>query len=382
MDCARGPLSSLTSQPSINSPVEALRGTERDTGIDPEGLQKLSDYWSDIRERYSGFDKGLRTPVTDIYKYEIPGGQYTNLQPQVEALGLGHRFEDVKEMYRTVNDMLGDIIKVTPSSKMVGDLAIFMVQNELTPENIVKRGESLAFPDSVVSYFKGMMGQPPCGFPEELQRVVLKGEQPINCRPGELLPPVDWDAVRAEVQKYTPDPSRRGLISYAMYPKVLEDYFTHRKEYGYIMRMGSHVFFNGMAVGETTKVNIEEGKTLVIKYPGLGDRHADGTRNVQFELNGSRREVAVPDPQAPDTSRKVRMADPEDKSQIGASIPGMVSKLSVKPGEEVKANQVVAIIEAMKMETSVVALTDGRVGEVFIEPGRSVKAGELLMTIV
>ena len=333
VDCAIGPLSSLTSQPSINSLVEALRGTERDTGIDPEGLQKLSDYWSDIRERYSGFDKGLRTPVTDIYKYEIPGGQYTNLQPQVEALGLGHRFEDVKEMYRTVNDMLGDIIKVTPSSKMVGDLAIFMVQNELTPENIVKRGESLAFPDSVVSYFKGMMGQPPCGFPEEL-------------------------------------------------PKVLEDYFTHRKEYGYIMRMGSHVFFNGMAVGETTTINIEDGKTLVIKYLGLGDRNEDGTRNVQFELNGSRREVAVPDPQAPDTSRKVRMADPEDKSQIGASIPGMVSKLSVKPGEEVKANQVVAIIEAMKMETSVVALTDGRVGEIFIEPGRSVKAGELLMTIV
>ena len=162
----------------------------------------------------------------------------------------------------------------------------------------------------------------------------------------------------------------------------VEGFCRHRKEYGYIMRMGSHVFFNGMAVGETTTINIEDGKTLVIKYLGLGDRNEDGTRNVQFELNGSRREVAVPDPQAPDTSRKVRMADPEDKSQIGASIPGMVSKLSVKPGEEVKANQVVAIIEAMKMETSVVALTDGRVGEIFIEPGRSVKAGELLMTIV
>lgn len=382
VDCAIGPLSSLTSQPSINSLVEALRGTERDTGIDPAGLQKLSDYWSDIRERYAGFDKGLRVPVTDIYRYEIPGGQYTNLQPQVEALGLGHRFDDVKEMYRTVNDMLGDIIKVTPSSKMVGDLAIFMVQNDLTPENIVERGESLAFPDSVVSYFKGMMGQPPCGFPEDLQRVVLKGEKPITCRPGELLPPVDWDAVRAEVQKYTPDPSRRGLISYAMYPKVLEDYFTHRKEYGYIMRMGSHVFFNGMAVGETTQINIEDGKTLVIKYLGLGDRNEDGTRNVQFELNGSRREVAVPDPQAPDTARKVTMADPSDKSQIGASIPGMVSKVSVKPGDEVKVNQVVAIIEAMKMETSVVALTDGKVGEVFIEPGHTVKAGELLMTVV
>ena len=382
VDCAIGPLSSLTSQPSINSLVEALRGTERDTLLDPEGLQKLSDYWSDVRERYWSFDKGLRTPVTDIYRYEIPGGQYTNLQPQVEALGLGHRFDDVKEMYRRVNDMLGDIIKVTPSSKMVGDLAIFMVQNDLTPENIVERGSSLAFPDSVVSYFKGMMGQPPCGFPEDLQRVVLKGEQPISCRPGELLPPVDWDAVRAEVEKLTSNPTRRGLISYAMYPKVLRDYYEHRREYGYIMRMGSHVFFNGLAVGETNQINIEDGKTLVIKYLGLGDRNEDGTRTVQFELNGARREVVVPDPHAALTAQKTVMADPEDKSQIGASIPGMVSKVAVKAGQEVKANQVVAIIEAMKMETSVVSLMDGKIGELFIEPGRTVKAGELLMTVV
>ena len=301
---------------------------------------------------------------------------------KADALGLGHRFDDVKEMYRTVNDMLGDIIKVTPSSKMVGDLAIFMVQNDLTPENIVERGESLAFPDSVVSYFKGMMGQPPCGFPEDLQRVVLKGEQPIQGRPGDLLPPVDWDAIRTEVEKYAPNPDRKGLISYAMYPKVMQDYFTHRKEYGYIMRMGSHVFFDGLAEGETTTINIEDGKTLVIKYLGLGDRNEDGTRNVVFELNGSRREVSVPDPTAADTAKKVAMADPEDKGQVGASIPGMVSKVSVKPGEEVKVNQVLAIIEAMKMETSVVARIDGKVGEVFIEPGKPVKAGELLMTIV
>ena len=382
VDCAIGPLSSLTSQPSINSLVEALRGTERDTGIDPEGLQKLSDYWSDIRERYSGFDKGLRTPVTDIYKYEIPGGQYTNLQPQVEALGLGHRFEDVKEMYRTVNDMLGDIIKVTPSSKMVGDLAIFMVQNELTPENIVKRGESLAFPDSVVSYFKGMMGQPPCGFPKDLQRVVLKGEKPITGRPGDLLPPVDWDQLRSEIRKFYPNYEEpRSLISYAMYPKVYEEYIRHRKEYGYIMRMGSHVFFNGMAVGEMNKINIEDGKTLMIKYIGLGDRNDDGTRNVQFELNGMRREVAVPDPTATDTAKTVVMADPNDKSQAGASIPGMVSKVNVKPGDQVKVNDVLAVIEAMKMETSVVARMDGTIDEVFVKGGQTVKAGELLLTI-
>ena len=193
---------------------------------------------------------------------------------------------------------------------------------------------------------------------------------------------MDWDEIRREVEKYTPNPDRKGLISYAMYPKVMQDFFTHRREYGYIMRMGSHVFFDGLAVGETNQINIEDGKTLVIKYLGLGDRNDDGTRNVVFELNGSRREVAVPDPEAKDTGRKVRMADPDDKSQVGASIPGMVSKVSVKPGEAVKANQVLAIIEAMKMETSVVSRIDGKVGEVLIEPGRSVKAGELLMTIV
>jgi pyruvate carboxylase len=344
-------------------------------------LQKLSDYWGDVRERYSKFDNGMTVPMTEIYRYEIPGGQYTNLQPQVEALGLGHRFTEVKEMYRTVNEMLGDIIKVTPSSKMVGDLAIFMVQNDLTPDNIVARGEALAFPDSVVSYFKGMMGQPPCGFPVELQRVVLKGEEPLSCRPGELLPPVDWDKIREEVKKFADDPSWRSMISYAMYPKVMEDFFTHRKEYGYIMRMGSHVFFNGMAVGETTKINIEDGKTLVIKYLGLGDRNEDGTRTVQFELNGMRREVNVPDPQAADTIKKAVMANPDDKGQVGASIPGMVSKVNVKPGDAVKENQVLAVIEAMKMETSVVSRMNGAVDEVLIEPGRAVKAGELLITI-
>ena len=382
VDTAIGPLANLTSQPSMNAVVESLRGQERDTGFDPQRLQELADYWADVRLRYESFDKGLKVPVTDIYRYEIPGGQYTNLQPQVESLGLGHRFAEVKEMYRTVNIMLGDIIKVTPSSKMVGDLAIFMVQNDLTPENIVERGETLAFPDSVVSYFKGMMGQPPCGFPKDLQRVVLKGEKPITGRPGDLLPPVDWDQLRREIVKFYPNYEEpRSLISYAMYPKVYEEFISHRKEYGYIMRMGSHVFFNGMAVGEMNKINIEDGKTLMIKYIGLGDRNDDGTRNVQFELNGMRREVSVPDPTATDTAKTVVMADPNDKSQAGASIPGMVSKVNVKPGDQVKVNDVLAVIEAMKMETSVVARMDGTIDEVFVKGGQTVKAGELLLTI-
>lgn len=381
VDTAIASMSSLTSQPSMNAVVAALQGNERDTGLDLNGLQKLTDYWSDVRLRYKNFDHGLKTPVTDIYKYEIPGGQYTNLEPQVVSLGLGSRFQEVKEMYKTVNDMLGDLIKVTPSSKMVGDLAIFMVQNELTPENIVERGESLTFPDSVVSYFKGMMGQPPCGFPKDIQKVVLKGEEPITCRPGELLEPVDFDAVRREIESIHPNPDMRDVISYCLYPKVMEDFWKYDKEYGYLMRMGSHVFFYGMQVGETTQINIEDGKTLVIKYLGLGDRNDDGTRNVIFELNGSRREVAVPDQHAESTADAVVMADPKDKGQTGASIPGMITKVNVKPGDIVEENQVLAVIEAMKMETSVVARMSGHVEEVFIKEGDTVKAGELLITI-
>ena len=383
VDCAIASMSSLTSQPSMNAVVAALQGTERDTGLDLQRLQKLDDYWSDVRLRYESFDHGLKNPTTDIYRYEIPGGQYTNLYPQVISLGLGHRFEEVKEMYKTVNDMLGDIVKVTPSSKMVGDLAIFMVQNNLTPENIVERGEALTFPDSVVSYFKGMMGQPAWGFPEDLQRVVLKGETPITCRPGELLPPVDFDAVREEMASFMggDEINMRAMLSYCLYPKVYEEYREHRNEYGYIARMGSHVFFNGMALGETTQISIEDGKTLVIKYLGLGDLNEDGTRTVQFELNGQRREVAVPDKTAEVKGVQVTLADPEDKSQVGASIPGMVSKISVQPGDRVEANQVLGIIEAMKMETSVVARLAGAVESVHVQEGDNVKAGQLLFTV-
>ena len=381
VDTAVASMSSLTSQPSMNAVVAALQGNPRDTGIPMEGIQELTDYWADVRLRYASFDHGLKTPVTDIYRYEIPGGQYTNLEPQVISLGLGSRFLEVKEMYKKVNDMLGDLVKVTPSSKMVGDLAIFMVQNDLTPENIVEKGEHLTFPDSVVSYFKGMMGQPPCGFPVDLQKIVLKGEEPITCRPGELLAPVDFEQAKKEVEKFCPNPTMRDVISYCIYPKVVEEYWKHSKEYGYLMRMGSHVFFNGLALGETNKINIEDGKTLVIKYLGLGDHNDDGTRNVIFELNGTRREVAVVDKNAKVTGKTIKMADPQDKSHVGASIPGMVTKVNVKPGDKVEENQVLAVIEAMKMETSVVARMAGTVDEVLVKEGGNVKAGELLITI-
>ena len=381
VDCAISSMSSLTSQPSLNAVVAALQGTERDTGLDPVRLQYLSDYWEDVRKRYDSFDTGIKCPTTDIYRYEIPGGQYTNLKPQVESLGLGPRFQEVKENYRVVNQMLGDIVKVTPSSKMVGDMAIFMTQNDLTPENIVERGESLAFPDSAVSYFSGMMGQPAFGFPKDLQRVVLKGKEPITCRPGELLEPVDFKEKEAELKKLTPHPTWRDVLSYCLYPKVMEDYIKNQKEYGYIMRLGSHVFFHGLAVGETNKVNIADGKTLVIKYLGLGELDEEGMRTVCFELNGVRRDVKVPDELAQKDIIKVPMADPEDKSQVGASIPGAVSKILVKPGDHVEVNQTLVVIEAMKMETAITARMDGVIESVEVKEGSTVKGGQLLMTL-
>ncbi len=228
------------------------------------------------------------------------------------------------------------------------------------------------------------MGQPAWGFPEDLQRVVLKGEEPITCRPGELLPPVDFDAVRKEMGEFMPeeDISMKAVIAYCFYPKVFKEYWQHRQEYGYIMRMGSHVFFNGLAVGETNKINIEDGKTLVIRYLGMEDKaDEEGNRTVHFELNGSSRNVTVVDPFAVGEVKQVVMADPEDKSQIGASIPGLVSKVNVKKGDKVEKNQVLAVIEAMKMETSVVARMDGVVEEVLISEGSNVKAGELLITM-
>ncbi len=381
VDTAVASMSSLTSQPSMNSLVAALEGTERDTGIDLNRVQLLDEYWADVRERYEKFDSGLKNPMTEIYRYEIPGGQYTNLYPQVVSLGLGDRFDEVKEMYKTVNDMLGNLVKVTPSSKMVGDLAIFMVQNNLNPENIVTKGQAFTFPDSVVSYFKGMMGQPAWGFPEDIQRVVLKGEKPISCRPGELLPPIDFEAMKKEVEKLNPEPNMKDIISYCLYPKVVAEFFEHSQEYGYISNMCSQVFFNGMEVGETTQICIEDGKTLVIKYLGLGEQNEDGTRDVYFELNGTRREVSVPDPSLADTIRQVTMADPSDKGQVGSSIPGMISKLSVKPGDHVAENQVLAVVEAMKMETSVVARKSGTVEQVMVSAGQTVKAGELIAVI-
>ncbi|WP_068556203.1 pyruvate carboxylase [Thermotalea metallivorans] len=384
VDTAINSLSGLTSQPALNSVVAALENTERDTGIDLDDVQKLSDYWAAVRPVYEQFESGLKSGTTEIYKYEIPGGQYSNLKPQVESFGLGHRFNEVKEMYKKANEMLGDIVKVTPTSKVVGDLAIFMVQNELTPENICEKAKDMAFPDSVVDYFKGLMGQPMGGFPEELQKVVLKGEKPITCRPGELLEPEDFEKIEIYLKKkFHMHPTQKDVLSYALYPKVFEEYLKYVNEYGDLSRMGSDVFFHGLYEGETCEVEIAEGKVLIVKLVEIGRVDHDGYRRVVFEVNGNRREINVFDKASNvrRESKPVTLADPSNSKEIGASIPGTVAKVLVNVGEEIKENQILVVIEAMKMETNVTASVAGIVESIAVKEGQQVKTGELLLKL-
>ncbi|MBQ9973065.1 MAG: pyruvate carboxylase [Firmicutes bacterium] len=380
-DTAFNSMSGLTSQPALNSVVAALENTPFDTGLDLDGIQKISNYWEAVRPVYKGFESDLLAASAEIYKYEIPGGQYSNLKAQVESFGLGHRLEDVKEMYRQVNLMLGDIVKVTPSSKAVGDMAIFMVQNDLTPENIYDKAQGIDFPDSIVSFFEGMMGQPQGGFDPKLQKLVLKDKKPITCRPGELLPPEDLDAIQQMlVEKYKIKGTRRQALSYALYPKVYEDYVKVVKTDGNFRYMGSDIFFHGLAEGETCEVKVAEGVELVIKLVEIRKVDTEGFREVVFEVNGNRRVVKVKDTMVDvfAYTSNVEFANPDDPAEIGANIPGNILKVLVKEGDEVEEKQPIAVIEAMKMETNILATIKGKVEKICVKEGEQVKSGQLV----
>lgn len=384
VDTAFNSMAGLTSQPALNSVVAALENTDRSTGLNLDDLQIISDYWSAIRPIYGQFESGLKSGTAEIYKYEIPGGQYSNLKPQVESFGLGHRFDDVKMMYKDVNEMLGDIVKVTPTSKVVGDMAIFMVQNDLTKENIYDNGKDMSFPDSMKSYFQGMMGQPMGGFPEKLQNLVLKGELPIKCRPGELLEPENFEKIEEYlVEKYNIKPKRKDLLSYALYPKVYEDYLKYIREHGDFSRIDSDIFFYGLKEGETGEVEVAEGKVLVVKLLEIGKLDHEGYRTLYFEVNDSRRAIKVFDKGSNITKEKsfVQMVDFDNKFEIGASIPGVIAKILVKPGDKVEEHGLIAIIEAMKMEIQVTSPIAGIVESVVVNEGQNVKTGELLIRL-
>jgi pyruvate carboxylase len=382
VDAALSSVSGLTAQPNLNALAASLKGTFWDPRIDADGLQQLANYWETVRTYYAPFESELRSGTAQVYHHEIPGGQYSNYKPQVEGLGLGHRWEECKEMYRQVNDMFGDVIKVTPSSKIVGDMAMFMVQNNLQPEDVFSRGEELIFPQGVVDFFKGMIGQPYGGFPERLQKIILKGEEPITCRPGELLEPVDLVAKKEEVEKKLGHAiSERDTLSVTLYPGVFEEFDRHRQEYSDTSVLPTPVFFYGMDVGDETSIDIEPGKTLIIKLNAIGSMQKDGTRNIYFELNGEPRQVTVDDLSMAGEVASQRKADPGNPKEIGAPMPGKVFKLLVKIGDEINAGDTLLATEAMKMETNIKAREDGKIADIFIKEGGQVQQGDLLLVL-
>nr|WP_293700422.1 pyruvate carboxylase [uncultured Peptostreptococcus sp.] len=383
VDAALESMAGITSQPSLNAIIEGLKFTDRDPHIDMFGYNELGKYYRDLRKIYYKFESDLTNSNAEIYDFEIPGGQYTNLKPQADALGLVNRFEEVKENYKVANRVVGDIIKVTPSSKVVGDLAIFMTKNNLTEENILEEGKNLSFPDSLVDYCKGMIGQPAGGVPKGLQEVVLKGEPAITARPGSLLPPEDFDAIREHIKNDLgiENPTQRQALSYALYPKVFDDYVNHVKDFNDVSELESDVFFYGLNIGQECEVEIEEGKNLTIKLVDIGEPKEDGMRTLTFELNGMLRDVDIKDNNYTGLIKSVEKADMNDPYQIGASIPGKVVKLLVKKGDEVEVNQPLIVIEAMKMETNIVAKSAGVINDIKVAVNDMVVDKQLLIQL-
>ncbi|MDA5109405.1 pyruvate carboxylase [Brevibacillus thermoruber] len=380
VDACVSSMSGLTSQPSLNALIATLAHTEWDTGLSLDSFNKLSDYWEDVRPLYQGFESGMKASNTEVYVHEMPGGQYTNLEQQAKAVGLEGRWDEVKQMYATVNRMFGDIVKVTPSSKVVGDMALFMVQNGLTEENIWEKGQRLDFPDSVVQFFQGYLGQPPGGFPKKLQELVLKGRDAFTARPGELLPPVDFAKVAAELEeKIGREPSELDVLAYIMYPQVFLQYDQSVKEYGDLSVLDTATFFYGLRPGEETAITIERGKTLIIKLVAVGDLHPDGRRIIYFELNGQPREIFIRDQSAQVTEQTRRKADPQNPAHLGASMPGKVLKVLVAEGDKVRKGEHLLVSEAMKMETTIQAPLDGKVKAVYVKAGDAIETGDLLV---
>ena len=381
-DAAMAPLSGGTSQPNLNTLVEALRFTDRESSLNSQHLDEMSEYWRAVREFYTPFESPVLAAGADLYEHKMPGGQYTNLFQQARSLGLADRWAEVCRVYADVNQLLGDIVKVTPTSKAVGDMALFMVANDLTGQDILDSQRELAFPQSVIDLVSGKMGQTPGGFPKKIRQRILRGEKPLRGRPGASLPPADFDQAATTIQPLLDrEPSRRETVSHLLYPQVFEDFTAHQRRFGDTSVLTTPVFLYGLEPGEETAAEIERGKTLIIKFLTVGEPHADGRRTVFFELNGQPREVSVQDHSLePETPQHVK-ADPSDDSQIGASMPGMVVGLSVQTGDSVAKGQKLLMLEAMKMQTTIIAERAGKIGQVLVKPGTQVDTGDLLLTI-
>ncbi|MGY4211439.1 pyruvate carboxylase, partial [Burkholderia sp. PvR073] len=385
VDGALDAMSGLTSQPNLSSIAAALAGSERDPGLDADRLHEASMYWEGVRRYYAPFESEIRAGTADVYRHEMPGGQYTNLREQARSLGIDHRWTEVSRAYADVNRLFGDIVKVTPTSKVVGDMALMMVANDLSVDDVRNPDKDLAFPESVVSLFKGELGFPPDGFPAELSRKVLKGEPPSPYRPGDQIPPVDLDAVRTQAEAACDQPlDDRQLASYLMYPKQTIDYYAHVRAYSDTSVVPTPAFLYGLQPQEEVAIDIEPGKTLLVSLQGQHADAQDGIVKVLFELNGQSRSALVEQKtvvQAGKERHGLQRADPANPLHVAAPMPGSVVTVAVQPGQRVTAGTTLLALEAMKMETHIAAERDCEIAAVHVKPGERVAAKDLLIEL-
>ncbi|MEO0898304.1 MAG: pyruvate carboxylase [Bacteroidota bacterium] len=379
VDCAISSMSGLTSQPNLNSFVAQMQGHERETGMQLEHLNQFANYWEAVREYYYPFESELRSSTAEVYDHEIPGGQYSNLLPQARSLGLEDKFETIKKNYATVNKMFGEIVKVTPSSKVVGDMALFMTSNGYTEQDIMDKGDEISFPDSVKAFFRGDLGQPYQGFPEELQRIVLKDEVPYTERPNAHLAPVDFTREFDQFKKEFPDDRMMftDFLSYKLYPRVFENYYKHLQDYDEVMKLPTLAYFYPLKTNEEILVRIDPGKKLLVEYLYMLEPNEDGMRTLYFRLNGQTRSVAIRDNKVDVVKFQNRkVAGPND---IGAPIQAKLTKVLVEEGEEVKKNQPLFVLEAMKMESTITASKEGTIQKVVLVEGAMVEADDVVI---
>ena len=383
VDGAIDAMSGLTSQPNLGSIVESLRFSPRESLLDSDRLRVISSYWEQVRHGYVAFESDIRSGASEVYVHGMPGGQYTNLREQARSLGIDdHRWPEVAQAYAEVNEMFGDIVKVTPTSKVVGDMAIMMVTSGLTRTAVLDPATEIAFPESVVQFFHGDLGQPLGGFPPALQKKVLGGQTPLTVRPGHLLPPADLSGERAAAEeKIGRAITEFELASYLMYPKVFVDYAADRAAFGDVSTLPTSVFFYGMESGQEINIDLERGKTLIVRFVTTSDAHEDGTRTVFFELNGTPRPMRVADRSQVAKRPPQRKMEPGNAAHIGAPMPGTITTVPVKIGQKLARGDVLLTLEAMKMETTVRAERDGVIKEILVRPGLQVDAKDLLVVL-
>ena len=379
VDVALASMSGLTSQPNFNSLVASLQYHERGREMNLDSLNNHSTYFEDVREFYYPFESGLKAGTAEVYEHEIPGGQYSNLRPQAIALGLEHKFQTIKKNYALVNELFGDIVKVTPSSKVVGDMAMFMTANDLSAEDIFEKGDALSFPESVIGFFKGDLGQPHGGFPSEFSKVILKAQKPISGRANDVLEPIDLDAEFEVFQKEFSSTSFEDYLSYKLYPKVFKEYHQHIQTYGQVTKLPTTAFFYGMEVGEEIMVTIGKGKTIIIELVGMTEPDDHGIRLVAFRLNGQIRRISVRDESVAVQKKSNRKA--EGEMEIGSPLQGKIGEVKVKVGDKVSKDDVLFIIEAMKMETTVSSHVEGKVKMLHLKAGDLVEQDDLVIEI-